>query len=55
MEDKRQQDWDRQTFIHWSNLVKSVPAEELGIEVDQAAELRRNFEIRIFNANLGSS
>ncbi|CAF9913829.1 hypothetical protein IMSHALPRED_001456 [Imshaugia aleurites] len=36
MEDKVQQDWDRQTFNHWSHLVKSVQPEELGIELKPA-------------------
>lgn len=33
MDDLRQQDWDRQTFVHWAELVKSEPPERLGIEV----------------------
>ena len=43
MEDKVQQDWDRQTFNHWSHLVKSVQPEELGIEVKTG---QRNFYLK---------
>ena len=32
MEELRQQDWDRQTFVRFAELVKKVPPEELGIE-----------------------
>lgn len=33
MDDLLQQDWDRQTFVHWAELVKTEPPERLGIEV----------------------
>ncbi|RDW58722.1 hypothetical protein BP6252_13198 [Coleophoma cylindrospora] len=36
LDDLRQQDWDYQTFIHWSELVKKHTPEELGVELRPA-------------------
>lgn len=35
MDETRTQDWEQQTFMHWLDLVKRVPAEETGLEVKQ--------------------
>ncbi|KAF4637613.1 hypothetical protein G7Y89_g482 [Cudoniella acicularis] len=42
--DYRQQEWDRQTFLHWLELVQAVRPEKLGIEMKPAVYLWNEYE-----------